>query len=56
MLESKGDSAASRSALAEVAKLPGADSLQPEATLRRASSLLRTGDYPAAVAAFALKC
>ena len=53
MLESKGDSAASRSALAEVAKLPGADSLQPEATLRRASSLLRTGDYPAAVAAFA---
>ena len=53
MLESKGDSAASRSALAEVAKLPGADSLQPEATLRRASSLLRTGDYPAAVIAFA---
>ena len=52
MLESKGDSAASRSALAEVAKLPGADSLQPEATLRRASSLLRTGDYPAAVIAF----
>jgi len=52
MLESKGDSPASRSALAEVSKLPGAESLKDEASLRRASSLLRTGDYPAAIAAF----
>lgn len=53
MLETKGDSPASRSALAEVSKLPGAESLKDEAALRRASSLLRTGDYPAAVLAFA---
>jgi len=53
MLENKGDSPASRSALAEVSKLPGADSLKDEASLRRANSLLRTGDYPAAIAAFA---
>jgi len=52
MLENKGDSPASRSALAEVSKLPGAESLKDEASLRRASSLLRTGDYPAAIAAF----
>jgi TolA-binding protein len=52
MLENKGDSPASRSALAEVSKLPGAESLKDEALLRRASSLLRTGDYPAAIAAF----
>ena len=52
MLETKGDSPASRSALAEVSKLPGADSLKDEAALRRASSLLRTGDYPAAILAF----
>jgi TolA-binding protein len=52
MLENKGDSPASRSALAEVSKLPGADSLKDEASLRRANSLLRTGDYPAAIAAF----
>lgn len=52
MLETQGDSAASRSALAEVAKLPGSDPLQAEATLRRASSLLRGGDYPGAIAAF----
>ena len=52
MLETKGDSSASRSALAEVAKLPGADSLKDEAALRRANSLLRTGDYPAAISAF----
>jgi len=53
MLETQGDSAASRSALAEVSKLPGSDPLQAEATLRRASSLLRGGDYPGAIAAFA---
>jgi len=53
MLETKGDSPASRSALAEVSKLPGAESLKDEAALRRASSLLRTGDYPAAINAFA---
>jgi len=52
MLENKGDSPASRSALAEVSKLPGSESLKDEASLRRASSLLRTGDYPAAIAAF----
>jgi TolA-binding protein len=52
MLETKGDSPASRSALAEVSKLPGAESLKDEAALRRASSLLRTGDYPAAILAF----
>ena len=52
MLETKGDSPASRSALAEVSKLPGAESLKDEASLRRASSLLRTGDYPAAITAF----
>lgn len=52
MLENKGDSPASRSALAEVSKLPGAESLKDEAALRRASSLLRTGDYPAAIIAF----
>lgn len=53
MLESKGDSPASRSALAEVSKLPGSESLKDEAALRRASSLLRTGDYPGAINAFA---
>jgi len=53
MLETKGDSPASRSALAEVSKLPGAESLKDEAALRRASSLLRTGDYPGAINAFA---
>jgi tetratricopeptide (TPR) repeat protein len=39
--------------LAEVSKLPGSDPLQAEATLRRASSLLRGGDYSGAIAAFA---
>ncbi|NCY21723.1 hypothetical protein EBX31_07185 [bacterium] len=53
MLETQGDSAASRSALAEVSKLPGSNPLQAEASLRRASSLLRGGDYPGAIAAFA---
>ena len=53
MLETQGDSTASRSALAEVSKLPGSNSLQAEASLRRASSLLRGGDYSGAIAAFA---
>ncbi|NDC80538.1 MAG: hypothetical protein EB090_04615 [Verrucomicrobia bacterium] len=53
MLETQGDSVASRSALAEVSKLPGSDPLQAEAALRRASSLLRGGDYPGAIAALA---
>ena len=53
MLETQGDTVASRSALAEVSKLPGSDPLQAEAALRRASSLLRSGDYPGAIAAFA---
>ena len=52
MLETQGDSTASRSALAEVSKLPGSNPLQAEATLRRASSLLRGGDYTGAIAAF----
>ena len=53
MLESKGDSAASRTALEEVAQLPGSSSFQAEAALRRANSLLRAGNYPEASAAFA---
>jgi len=53
MLESKGDSAASRNALKEVAQLPGSGSFQAEAVLRRASSLLRAGNYPEAATAFA---
>ncbi|NDA09582.1 MAG: hypothetical protein EBZ07_01870 [Verrucomicrobia bacterium] len=53
MLESKGDSAASRNALEEVAQLPGSGSFQAEAVLRRANSLLRAGNYPEAAAAFA---
>ena len=53
MLESKGDSAASRTALEEVAQLPGSGALQAEAVLRKANSLLRAGNYPEAAAAFA---
>jgi len=53
MLESKGDSAASRTALEEVGQLPGSGSFQAEAALRRANSLLRAGNYPEAAAAFA---
>jgi TolA-binding protein len=53
MLESKGDSAASRTALEEVSQLPGSGSFQAEAALRRANSLLRAGSYPEAAAAFA---
>ncbi|NBS53965.1 hypothetical protein EBT23_00070 [bacterium] len=53
MLESKGDSAASRNALEEVAQLPGSGSFQAEAVLRRANSLLRAGNYPEAATAFA---
>ena len=53
MLESKGDSAASRNALEEVAQLPGSGSFQAEAVLRRANSLLRAGNYPEAARAFA---
>ena len=53
MLESKGDSAASRNALEEVAQLPGSSSFQAEAVLRRANSLLRAGNYPEAATAFA---
>ncbi len=53
MLESKGDTAASRTALEEVAQLPGSSSFQAEAGLRRANSLLRAGNYPEASAAFA---
>ena len=52
MLESKGDSAASRTALEEVGQLPGSGSFQAEAALRRANSLLRAGNYPEAAAAF----
>ena len=52
MLESKGDSAASRTALEEVAQLPGSGSFQAEAVLRRANSLLRAGNYPEAATAF----
>ena len=53
MLESKGDSAASRTALKEVAQLPGSGSFQAEAVLRRANSLLRAGNYAEAATAFA---
>ena len=53
MLESKGDSAASRTALEEVAQLPGSGAFQAEAVLRRANSLLRAGNYPEAATAFA---
>jgi tetratricopeptide (TPR) repeat protein len=52
MLESRGDSAASRTALEEVAQLPGSNAYQAEAALRRANSLLRVGNYPEAAAAF----
>ncbi|MEY5063328.1 MAG: hypothetical protein RLZZ112_1292, partial [Verrucomicrobiota bacterium] len=52
MLESKGDSAASRTALEEVGQLPGSGSFQAEAALRRANSLLRAGNYPEAATAF----
>lgn len=52
MLESKGDSAASRNALEEVAQLPGSGNFQAEAFLRRANSLLRAGSYPEAATAF----
>lgn len=53
MLEAKGDSSASRTALEEVAQLPGSSSFQAEASLRRANSLLRAGNYPEAAKAFA---
>ena len=52
MLESKGDSTASRSALQEVGRLPGSDSFQAEAVLRRANSLLRGGNFAEAALAF----
>ena len=52
MLEIKGDSAASRTALEEVGQLPGSSSFQAEAALRRANSLLRAGNYPEAATAF----
>jgi len=52
MLETKGDSAASRNALEEVAQLPGSGAFQAEAVLRRANSLLRAGNYPEAATAF----
>jgi len=53
MLESKGDTAASRNALEEVAQLPGSGNFQAEAVLRRANSLLRAGNYPEAATSFA---
>lgn len=53
MLESKGDSAASRTALEEVAQLPGSSAFQAEAVLRRANSLLRAGNLAEASLAFA---